>query len=61
MNPYNSETLTMMPDEGILFLWSSNLTHETGIIEEDITRVSISMNFVPAELDTGVYRLRLSR
>ena len=60
-NQYNSETLTMMPDEGILFLWSSNLTHETGIIEEDITRVSISMNFVPAELDTGVYRLRLSR
>ena len=46
-NQYNSETLTMMPDEGILFLWSSNLTHETGIIEEDITRVSISMNFVP--------------
>ena len=25
---------------------SSNLTHETGIIEEDIAEVSISMNFV---------------
>jgi hypothetical protein len=51
----------MMPKEGILFLWSSNLTHETEIITDDIRRVSISMNFVPSVIDTGVYRLRLSK
>lgn len=60
-NQWNSETLTMMPKEGILFLWSSNLTHETEIITDDIRRVSISMNFVPSVIDTGVYRLRLSQ
>ena len=59
--PYNSETLTMMPDEGILFLWSSELTHETLTLKEDVTRVSISMNFVPSELDNGIYSIKLSK
>ena len=58
---FNSESLTMMPEEGILFLWPSQLTHECKILTTDVRRVSISMNFVPAELDTGIYRLRLSR
>jgi|TARA_B100000035_G_scaffold236387_1_gene204640 uncharacterized protein (TIGR02466 family) len=58
---YNAESLTMMPEESILFLWPSNITHETKILQEDVRRVSISMNFVPSELDTGIYRLRLSR
>ena len=60
-NMYNSETLTMMPDEGILFLWSSELTHETLTLKEDVTRVSISMNFVPSELDNGIYSIKLSK
>ena len=60
-NMYNSETLTMMPDEGILYLWSSELTHETLILKEDVTRVSISMNFVPSELDNGIYSIKLSK
>lgn len=60
-NKYNTETLTMRPDEGILFLWSSNLTHETEILTEDVRRVSISMNFVPTKIDTGIYSLRLSQ
>lgn len=58
---FNSESLTMMPEEGILFLWPSQLTHECKILTTDVRRVSISMNFVSAELDTGIYRLRLSR
>lgn len=58
---YNSSSLTMMPEESILFLWPSNLTHETKILTEDVRRVTVSMNFVPAELDTGIYHLRLSR
>lgn len=58
---YNAESLTMMPEEGILFLWPSNITHETKVLQEDVRRVSISMNFVPSELDTGIYRIRLSR
>jgi len=60
-NMYNSETLTIMPDEGILYLWSSELTHETLILKEDVTRVSISMNFVPSELDNGIYSIKLSK
>ena len=58
---YNSESLTMMPEECILFLWPSNLTHETQIQDRDARRVSISMNFVPTELDTGIYRMKISR
>ena len=60
-NTYNSETLTMMPREGSLFLWSSNLTHETLTLKEDVTRVSISMNFVPSVLDNGIYGIKLSK
>lgn len=59
-NQFNSETLTMQPNEGILFLWSSNLTHETEILKDDVRRVSISMNFVPKVIDNGVYRLSFS-
>ena len=60
-NKYNSESLTMTPKETILFLWPSNLTHDTKKLEADVKRVSISMNFVPSELTTGIYSIKLSK
>ena len=59
-NPFNSWWHDIMPKEGMLLLWSSNLVHETLPNQSD-SRVSISMNICPSEIDNDCYSVKLSK
>ena len=59
-NPFNSPFHDIMPKEGSLLLWASNMNHETLPNQSD-SRISISMNIIPSEIDNGVYSVKLSK
>ena len=59
-NPFNSHFHDLMPKEGSLLLWASNIVHETLPNQSD-SRISISMNIVPSEIDNGSYSVKLSK
>ena len=60
VNPINSHFVDLLPKEGDLFLWKSNIMHET-LPELSDERISIAMNFIPTEIKTGPYSLKVSR
>jgi hypothetical protein len=47
-------------DEGILLIWPSHLLHGHGPNLGD-DRISISMNFLPTQLNNGIYSFKISR
>mgnify|MGYP005620664145 CR=1 FL=1 len=59
-NPFNAFYQDLMPREGTLFLWQSNLLHETLPNNSD-SRISISFNILPKEIDNGVYSIKTTR
>lgn len=57
--PYATDA-AIFPEEGELFLWESHMTHGYDYNKED-GRISLSMNFIPEILSTGIYKFRVSR
>jgi uncharacterized protein (TIGR02466 family) len=57
-NEFNAEYITMKPEEGLLYLWQSNMPHGFGINNCD-GRISVSMNFVPSILTNGSYSFKI--
>jgi len=57
-NEFNAGHVVMKPEEGVLFLWQSQLPHGFGINNYD-GRISISMNFMPSILSNGPYSFKI--
>ena len=58
LGKYNCD-LIMLPNEGELMLWPSNLTHGYADNKKD-GRISISMNFMPSLIVDDKYSYRVT-
>ena len=57
--PYATDA-AIVPEEGELFLWESHMTHGYDHNKGD-GRVSLSVNFMPEILHSGIYKFQITR